>query len=56
MANQKEAANSARAIVDFVQSTLDMISINLQDSDKEAKAFEKAVGGGLFIQLPNNNN
>ena len=32
--------------MEFVQATLDMISINLQDDpDKHAAAFEKAVGG-----------
>ena len=34
VANQKEAANAARNMVDFVEATIEMISINLADEEK----------------------
>ena len=45
VANQKEAANAARNMVDFVEATIEMISINLADEEKGQDAYEKAVGG-----------
>lgn len=45
VANQKEAAIAARNMVDFVEATIEMISINLADEEKGQDAYEKAVGG-----------
>lgn len=45
VANQKEAAIAARNMVDFVEATIEMISINLADEEKGLDPYEKAVGG-----------
>lgn len=45
VANQKEAAKAARGLASFVQSTIDMVSINVTDDDTGNKAYNMIIGG-----------
>lgn len=41
-------------MLDFVQSTIEMISINLADEDAQDTAYEKAVGGKRSVLQKDN--
>lgn len=45
MANQKEGAKAARGMAAFVQSTLDMVSINVADDETGEKTYSMVIGG-----------
>lgn len=49
VANQKEGATAARTMVEFVQSTIDMVSMNMADSEKNEDPYDKAIGGETRI-------
>ncbi|CAM9350904.1 unnamed protein product, partial [Scytosiphon promiscuus] len=48
VANQKEAAKAARGLASFVQSTIDMVSINVSDDDTGDKAYKMVIGGSII--------
>ncbi|CAM9923832.1 unnamed protein product, partial [Hapterophycus canaliculatus] len=45
VANQKEAAKAARGLASFVQSTIDMVSINVTEDNTGEKAYKMIIGG-----------
>eukprot|EP00752_Nemacystus_decipiens_P017831 g15987.t1 len=47
VANQKEAAKAARGMADFVQKTMDMVSINVTDDDTGDKTYKMVIGASI---------
>ncbi|CBJ30096.1 IAP100 protein [Ectocarpus siliculosus] len=48
VANQKEGAKAARGMAAFVQSTLDMVSINVTDDETGEKTYNLVIGGSVI--------
>ncbi|CAM9178612.1 unnamed protein product [Pylaiella littoralis] len=47
VANEKEGAKAARSLAEFVQKTIDMVSINVADDDTGDKAYGLIVGDSI---------